>query len=132
MTRPLHISTSRALYHASRRFGWHDRRNGDFTPGIVGREGGRVVTMASQFPPYAVSRHGLGGIRHSVRAVFLAWHRGRLVGTLVRCWCGGRLVTADLIDADTPARGDCGLCRLRVPDGQRAVATVQILVAVAA
>ncbi len=66
--RPYDITTRRALYSAARSIGygrWQRRP----AVGVSHRAEGHLVTVASVHLPYAISRHGLGGIRHALRAV---------------------------------------------------------------
>lgn len=103
-----------ALNYATRRCGWHGRRNYEFQPGVVAVYAGRVVTMARPKRRWAVSADGRGnGVLHEARAVFVAWYHGRPVGSLVAMWCGARLVTATLTDDDGCGERVCAVCPVR-------------------
>lgn len=113
MPRPQDIEVSRALYAAGHRYGFGNRLNPRYQPGIVARHRDVVVTMARNYQSYTVSYWRRRWYVHLTRTVFLAWRRGRLVGMLALTWCGSDLVTAEL--TDEPAGPPCRRCAAIAP-----------------
>lgn len=104
------IEVSRVLFGSTHRYGFGKGDNYAYEPGVVGQWAGLVATMASRHLPYCVAAHGNKRIRHEVRAVFIAWRRGRPVGLLARTWCGQNQITAELYDGDRGWRRCCRKC----------------------
>ncbi len=47
---------------------------------------------------------------------------------MVLCWCGSRLVTAELVDAEAPARDECPMCMIRLTRPRSGRLTVAVTV----
>jgi hypothetical protein len=114
MSRVAPIDINRALFRVS----WRTRvtRVADTDdPGVISRDGGIAVTVASRHLPYALAGHANGaGVRHHVRVVLIAWRRARPVGALVVAWCGSKILTGRLVDGDAAYLRDCPTCLVRL------------------